>query len=407
MKIKTKAQIYLVISLLTGSLMPIMLAFGKSVNIFEFFMLAYLFSIPFAYLLVRQTNRVAELREYLNDKKRLALVVLIGFLSYIPIGFSVLYSEHFITASLATAIFRTSPLLMLIFLPTILKERLSRNQIIALLLAFVGLYIAITGGNLWIFSNPNLGIILFMALSALGYALSSVLGKKYVFNMESGILIFNTSLFLLFAGLFVLTGASFSAISIGELLAILFISIANNIVGFYTFFSAFRVLKTTLVTNVYFLAPFMSFIFADLFLGEPIQPYYLAIAGLVVAGLLIQRVDKLGGTYHQSSKQATIFDVTSAFVNSEEARISHIIKNGGKVLAVKVDARHRASVDSKVSAHAAKANLFTDLHDAIKTEERAFINEIMGVEATEMFLLSAGDPSQSEESLNQIVSELA
>lgn len=397
--IKLKAYTYLAISLFTGALLPVVLAFSTGMNIYEFFMLTYLATIPIALLVVHFTGKEHKVVEYLRNWKKLAVVVLVGFLSYIPIEYIVSYSEHFVTASLTAVVFRTYPLLMLVFLPAMLKERLSKWQIAALLLAFVGLYVALTAGNILSnpFGNVDLPIVLLLAFGALAYAFGSVVSKKYAFDMGAGILLFNVALFALFAGMFAIAGHA-SAISAADLFAILYVSIANNIIGFYMFFSALRTLKTTVVTNTYFLSPFITMLFAGLILGEAIKAYYIVVAALVAVGIVIQKLDSYGGTYAQRRKAGspTIFDVTSAFVNERGNVFADVLENGGKVLAVKLHSRHYPLVKAMNDA-GEYGIVYTSRDGAFRKESGDFVNDVLGLEGDEIAVMKAGSPDACED----------
>ncbi len=412
MNLKTKAMALLVLSLFTGALKPIMLDVAKGMNLYEFFMLSYMLAIPFALLLGKISGRGGELKNAFKEKKRLALTVLIGFCSYLPIGFFIMLSERYVSVSLATVVFRTSPLLMLVFLPIVLKERLTKYQVFALSLGFFGIYIALSGGNLLsLFQNPNIPVILFLASGALIYAFSAVLAKRYAFDMASGIAVFTISLSALFALIFAVTGLRFSPINTVDLIAIAYVAIANDVIGFFAYFTALRSLKTTIVTNVYFASPFLTFLFAALLLGEPIKAYYLIIALLVVAGLLIQRKDVRGGAYLQRQHTGTtIFDVSAALVGSKDLRIYGALKSGGKVLAIKLnketyDAAKQLIQSPEFSSYG--VFVFEDGHSAIRDDEREYIREIMGSNEGEHILMSAGNVKESEELLNRLWDKLS
>lgn len=397
--VKVRAYTYLTISLITGALLPVVLAFSIGMNIFEFFMLTYLATIPFAALLVRFTKKGGKVVEYLKSKKMLAIIVLVGFLSYIPIEFVVSYAEHFVTASLTAVVFRTYPLLMLVFLPIMLKEKLSKWQLAALLLAFVGLYIALTAGN--IMANPfgriDPYIVLMLAGGALAYAFGSTVGKKYAFDMEAGVFLFNLSLFALFTALFIAGGMKGSPIGIADLFAILYVSIANNIIGFYMYFSALRVLKTTVVTNIYFISPFITMLAASFVLGEAIKVYYIVVAALVAVGLVIQKFDTYGGTYAQKQRvgRLTIFDVTSAFVNERGNAFASAVEGGEKVLAVKLHGKHYPMV-KEMSDLGEYGAIYTSRDDAFKKESGEFVRDILGAGDDEMAVIKIGAPEECE-----------
>lgn len=405
MKIRTKGITYLILSLFTGALMPIVLAVAKNMNLFEFFMLTYMLAMPFALLITIGAKKQNEVIGTLMNLKKLSLMVLVGMLSYLPIGFFIMFSERYVAASLAAVVFRISPLLMLLFLPIVLKEKLSKNQVIALALGFVGIYIAMTAGNpLSVSLASDMPIIMLLAFGALLYALSAVLSKRYMFDMASGITIFNMSLFVLFTVLFIATGFRYTPLSIYDIIAIIYVAIANNVIGFYTYFIALRSLKTTFVTNVYFLSPFLTFLFAYALIGEAIKLYYIAIALLVIAGLLIQRVDKKGGTYAQKAKSSIpIFDITGAFAQSSNPYIYDTISKGGKVLAIKMHKSHFYAVSSSMNSKDTAQNygviVFSDEHDMLSAREKDYARDILGASLDELVVMSAGDADKSEELL--------
>lgn len=408
MRIDTKGYFYLAISLLTGALLPVILDTATNMNIFEFLMLAYMVSVPVSYMLIRVTHRHEKLVAYLKNRRAVATIVLIGLLSYIPSEFILSYSEHFITASLATVVYRSWPLLMLLLLPYFLKERLSKYQIFSLLLAFAGIYVAITGGAFtYLLGGADVPVILLLALGAFSYGLGSVLMKKYAFNVESAIFLFNLSLLLLFGFLFLATGSRMSALSIRDVFAVFYIGIAVNIVGYYGYFAALRLLKTTLATNVYFLSPFLTIMFANVILGEAIEPYYLLIAVLVSIGLFVQKFDRIGGTYARSAEKhagLVIFDVTSAFLSEKEHEILLAMEKGGKVLAVKVHSRHRDNV-TRVLGEKDYGNVYTEF-GSFSNETKEFVKNMMNVGKDEMAILRAGAAAESEAFFDELVERL-
>ncbi|MDE1824031.1 MAG: EamA family transporter [Candidatus Micrarchaeota archaeon] len=406
MQIKSRAYAFVITSLFTGSLLPIMLFFSSSVDIFEFFMVTYLIAIAFAMALVVKTKKMDTVVSYLKDWKKLGTIALIGLLSYIPIEYAIAYAEHFVSASLATVVFRTNPLLMLLLLPVVLRERLTKYQIGALLLAFAGLYIAVTGGDLFgLWGNADIYIVLFLIAAALAYAFSSVLMKKHVFDIDASILLFNVTMFAFSAIMFLATGVHFSSISPLVLLAMFYVGVANNIVGFYTYFYGFRILKATVVTNIFFLSPFMTILFAHIILGETIHLYYIAIAVLVSIGMMIQRLDKHGGTYHSSSSNRfTIFDVTGAFANTGELAINRAIDNGGRVFAVKLEGRHRQKLD-ELLREGNHANVYMGDNPQISGES-TFCKDIMGVKDDDHVVLRVGDTKSNEEFFSDLSSRI-
>ncbi|MDE1823403.1 MAG: hypothetical protein KGH50_03695, partial [Candidatus Micrarchaeota archaeon] len=155
----------------------------------------------------------------------------------------------------------------------------------------------------------------------------------------------------------------------------------------------------------FFLSPFMSILFAHIILGETIHLYYIAIAVLVSIGMMIQRLDKHGGTYHSSSSNRfTIFDVTGAFANTGELAINRAIDNGGRVFAVKLEGRHRQKLD-ELLREGNHANVYMGDNPQISGES-TFCKDIMGVKDDDHVVLRVGDTKSNEEFFSDLSSRI-
>ncbi|MDE1768674.1 MAG: EamA family transporter [Candidatus Micrarchaeota archaeon] len=392
MDLKLKAYLFLVITLFSGALVPVLLTFAKGPGMNEFFLLAYALSIPTAYVLVRATGNWDKLKEAVSDRRNLLLIAIAGALTYFPIEYGIAFSEHYISASLATAIFRTSPLLMLLLLPIALREKLTKYQIGALLLAFAGLAIGISGGNpLSIFQNSNIGIMAFLITMSLGYAISVVMVKKYLFDISTIIMVSSVTMFAVILAIFVASGSQLVALTPLQIFLAFYIGVFFNVLSFAMYFYMLKPLKATVVSNVYFLSPFITFLFASVLIGESVQPYYLAIAGLTGIGIFVQSLDKKGSSYsamskHEGLNSMTIFDVTGVFANTGEVALNNTIKEGGRILAVKLPSAHVSNVNRIMAGY---SDTYTDSNKTIK-EEAKFVKDILGASESEFVVMKAG-----------------
>jgi drug/metabolite transporter (DMT)-like permease len=397
MEIKNRAYTYMLLSLLISSFTPVLLVFTQGANAFEFFFIASLLSIPVGLLLVQRKGKLKELYGLLKERKKLFFIALAALLIYVPFEYAIAYSEHFVSSSLAIVIFRMNPLLMLLFLPVFLRERLSGKQVLALSLAFMGILIGISGGSLNVFANPDLPIIGFLLLMTLGYALANVIFKWQMLDSDLFLTASGFILTIFFGALFLATGAQALPLSGTQISIIIYIAI-TNIFSFYMYFYAFKTFKTTLVTNVFSVSTFLTFIWSYLVLGTPVEGYYIAMAVLALLGVYVQTQDKIGGSYLtrrvRKGESPTMFDVTGAFADTGEIAIETAIRNGGRVLAMKLDGKHREKVQQVV--HEGKhANVFTDTHGDIP-QESSFVREIVGAESGDMVVMKAGDTDESE-----------
>ena len=138
-------QAYLAVGIVIAALWPVFLNLATGMNIYEFTFFEYLISVPASVLLVFIFRKQKGLLEIFRNKKMLALVALISLLNYGFQDFGMLYAEHFINPSLASVIFNSYPIMMLLFLPVVTKEKVSRYQVTGLGLGFFGICIIFAG----------------------------------------------------------------------------------------------------------------------------------------------------------------------------------------------------------------------------------------------------------------------
>jgi drug/metabolite transporter (DMT)-like permease len=375
-----------------------MLEMATSMNTYEFLFVTYAVSVLASLVFVVARGKTKQLARYLTNRKDLAIIAAMGLLNYAFLEFGLSYAERFVSVSLATVVYRTYPILMLLFLPLVLRERITKYQFAALSLAFVGLYLAVSGGGVQALSFANSGIMLILIAIALSGAFATLLVKKYMYDMESCIFIFSLANFAFFALLFVSQGMPTSGSLLGNALPILYVGIVYNVLVGFMYYAALRMFKTTFVTNVYFLSPFITFVFSSVMLGETIKAYYVLIAVLVAVGIWIQKLDKVGGSYASRGKlkerNFTLFDVTGPFANSGEAGISTAIRGGGRVLALKLEGKHRDTVENFVESGGYE-NVFTDRHESILNESN-FVKEVIGAGTSDVVVMKAGDADEGE-----------
>ncbi len=414
MNIKTKAYIFILLSLAGGALFPIALkvAAQSNVSIYAFLFMAFLISTPTSLLLVVLRGKLPRLKAYAKNPKEYLMLGLIGFTNLAFVDYGIIYSEHFVSASLATVIYRMQPLLMLLFIPFVLRERVTKMQIVALMLAFAGIYIALSAGRLSVSWGTDSGIVLFLVAMTLISAFSTVFLKRYTTDMESTMFIFNSVALVIALGLFVLSGVQLPTLNASSTIALLYMGVIMSVCVPFFYYSAFRVLKTTFVTNLYFLSPFLTILFAGVLLNEPIYAYYIIVAVFVAIGLMIQKFDKKGSTYIAKSMSASgspatsIYDVTSAFADTNVEAIHNTIRGNGRVLAIKLNHAHIRYIRSTKPHENGIVYIDSDKNYVSQTQA-TFLKEIMGKAEDELVLMFAGRSSHAESYLNEIMAKTA
>ncbi len=392
MDIKKLAYAYAALAIIFGALVPIMLKVASGANLFEFMFLTYVISTVFALAYVAWKGKLGKLKGYLGDHKQFAAISLMGITNYALMEFGLAYAEKFVSVPLASVVYRTFPLLMLAFIPFILKERISKYQLAALLMGFAGIFMAFTGGSLSLFSGYNSTIMVLLVFLAVSAAIGNLMVKKHTYDIDCGMAIFSIANLAVFFLLFAINGFPTSTLTPKVIGAMLYVAIEYNVLNGIMFWAALRVLKAAVVANLGIFSPFLTFVFAYAILGQQIQSYYILIAVLGAAGILLQSADKVGGTYKTKSK-FTIFDVTGAFQNSGEIAISNTISSGGRVLAAKISADHEGHLSS-VSATGRFANIYTA--GQVHEKESDFVKDILSAKEGEIVIIKAGSSEEGE-----------
>lgn len=399
MKLKEKAYAMLAFSTVWAALQPVLMSFGRGAAMSSFFVVLYVSAIIASLAFVGYRRRFKEVGAALRNPKSLLVLLTIGIVLFLPTEYGVTYAENYVGASLVAVMLRTSPLLMLILLPTVLRERLSKHQIAALGLGFVGIYIAVSGGNLLgIFQNSNAGIVMVLAALAFVYAFSIILVKRYMFDMSVIMLFAGIAMLFLVLSISAVSGMSFQPLSAEQAAIAVFIGIFYNVINYSIYYYAARQVKATMASNILSLSPFLTFIFAGAILGQPVYPYYIIIALLSVAGIVIQSFDKVGGTYKAANHKSnvgrmTIFDVTGIFAGTGESGINAAINSGGRVLAVKIEKEHAQHVDAMMME--GSSGVYTDAHDGIR-DEAQFVKDVLGTREGEFAVMKAGKLDDGE-----------
>ena len=193
------------------------------------------------------------------------------------------------TASEGFILTYTWPILVLILSFVILKDKVTLQKLVGILISFFGIIIITTKGNISAFNLTNLQGDILALSGAFVFALFSVLGKK--FNYDKTISVF---IYFLSALIFIIpTVLIFSKIvfpSFGVWLWIIYNGIFVNGISYIFWFKALEGGETHIVSNLLYLTPFISLIYISIFLNERIL--ISAVVGIVVIvlGVLSQYV---------------------------------------------------------------------------------------------------------------------
>jgi drug/metabolite transporter (DMT)-like permease len=184
---------------------------------------------------------------------------------------------------------KTLPLFVVVFAFLLLKEKISKKQVYALIIMFIGMIVLfstqINPADLWL--NPQLGDLLVISATVL-WALESVIARKTMITGETnfivsfsrmffgGLILFGVVLLMgKFDLLFELTAGQWTNISIS--VAMLF----GYVLFWYWSIKHINVSKASVIL---LLAPVVSLVLGVIWLGEPAPIQQLFGSALILVG---------------------------------------------------------------------------------------------------------------------------
>ncbi|MFC0471843.1 DMT family transporter [Halalkalibacter kiskunsagensis] len=209
-----------------------------------------------------------------------------------------IYNICFFLASKHAPVIKSSlfiaanPMLIMLLSGLLLKETISKRNVIGLLLAFAGVVTIVTEGNLMIFFRFQFEPIDFVLLGAvITWALYSVIGRvvlrKYSSIVSTTYAVGFGTLFLLPFSLFEKPWQSIATSTLPAWLAIAHMSVFVTVIGFILYYYGIQKIgaaKASIFINV---MPVSAVIMATVFLGETLTLTTVIGALFVISGVYV------------------------------------------------------------------------------------------------------------------------
>ncbi len=218
--------------------------------------------------------------------KYLALIAIIGGSFAFLLFFTGL---KFTTGGRAAFLHKTLPLYVAVFAFIIVREKIPRKQIFALVVMFLGTIILfsakINPAELWM--NPQLGDLLVIGATVL-WALENVIARKAMINGETNFMVSFARMFfggLILFGVVLLLGKFDILLSLtAQQWGNIFVSVAI-LFGYVLFwYWSIRYINVSKAATLLLLAPVISLILGVLWLGEPVPALQLFGSALILIG---------------------------------------------------------------------------------------------------------------------------
>lgn len=217
-----------------------------------------------------------------------------------------LYNIFFFIASKHAPVIKSSlfiasnPILIILLSALFLKEKISRNQVLGLVLAMLGVAFIITNGHLEVFINMDFELIDLVLLGAvICWALYSVIGRIVLRKFSS---IVSTTYAVAFGTVFLFpfalmetSVADLTSGTIGAWASIGHMSVFVTVVSFIMYYYGIQQIGAAKASIFINFMPISAVIMASLFLGEALTIPHLIGALFVLSGVTLS-------TYKRTSK---------------------------------------------------------------------------------------------------------
>ena len=179
------------------------------------------------------------------------------------------------------------PIMTVLFACLIMREKLTVQKSVAMVLSFIGVIIVTTGGKLSGIGTDNLIGALYCILAAVSYGLFSVLNKHKGYDKYFSMMVYYLAALIISLAYTVATNDWFT-LDLPQTAGMLWSGIFTTALAFTTWALALEKGDTAKISNLAYLTPFLSLIWTGLVLGESFDPYSLLGLLLIVAGIFVQ-----------------------------------------------------------------------------------------------------------------------
>ncbi|MPM82236.1 hypothetical protein SDC9_129297 [bioreactor metagenome] len=162
-----------------------------------------------------------------------------------------------------------APVLVILFSPVVLKERLSRKKLVCISVAFLGLFLILQNSNGSTTGNHLLGIT--YGLIAAGFYAGLTLVNKFIQDLDglsNTLLQLSFAVVILFQFVLFTNELNYFSLTSDNVLLMLMMGILHGGIGFYLFFVGMNTLKGQSIAILSYVDPLTSLLISVLFVGE-------------------------------------------------------------------------------------------------------------------------------------------
>jgi drug/metabolite transporter (DMT)-like permease len=287
---KTKqSYIYACLAILFWSTVPTAFKISlKELNILPMLTIASLTSALVLFIILWLNKKTGLIR--MSSPKELLNSALLGLINPFVYYIILLKAYQLLPAQVAQPLNMIWPIILVFLSVPILGQKIKPRSFIALFISFAGVYIISSQGKLFNHGHSDLKGVLLATGSSVFWAFYFILNVRD--KRDEAVKLFLNFLFgsaYLIIALLVTGDMDFETLRFKGVSSSIYIGIFEMGITFWLWLKALQMaVSTDKVSNLVYLAPFLSLIFVHFILHEPV--YYTTLAGLllIISGIYVQ-----------------------------------------------------------------------------------------------------------------------
>jgi len=259
----------------------------QTISVAELLLVANITSVIVLFVIVIFTGRLGILLSV--SKKVLFESALFGLLNPFLYYLVLFKAYDLLPAQQAQAINYTWAITLPLLAVPFLKQPLSKNDILGLIVAYLGVVIITMQGDWTLIKQTDLSGVAYALLSTFLWALYWVLNTKRKIDPVCGLLL-NFSFGLLFIALYYYLTQPLVPLDNNGVFGAIYVGIFEMSLTFYLWLKALQLTdRTANISTLIFLSPFLSLVFIHYLLGEEIKITTFLGLVVIIGGVFIQR----------------------------------------------------------------------------------------------------------------------